>query len=59
MLDPRAVHAERLGHLGEVGVGEVGAEGDEAGGLHLELDEAERAVVEHDELHRQAAVAGG
>ena len=41
------------------GIGEVGAEGHEAGGLHLELDEAERAVVEHDDLHREVELLEG
>ena len=29
------------------------------GGLHLELDERQRAVVEHDDLHRQLVLAQG
>ena len=40
-------------HGGEIGVLEIGAGIEEAGGLLLELDEAERAVVEDDHLHRQ------
>ena len=41
------------------GVVELGAEVDEAGGLHLQLDEGQRAVVEHDDLHRQPLLAEG
>ncbi len=59
MFDSLAVHPERLCHCGEVGIGQVGAEVHETAGLHLELDEAERAVVEHDDLHREVELLEG
>ena len=57
ILDPHAFDAHRIGHGGEVGVLELAAGIEEAARLHLHLDEAQRAVVEHDHLHRQAELA--
>src|SRR6266581_194314 len=42
-----------LGHGREVRIIETGPKIEEARGLLLELDEAERTVVEHDDLHGQ------
>ncbi len=52
----RKLDADRLGDGGEVRVLEVGAEGDEPGGLHLEFDEVERGVVVDDDLDRQVVL---
>ena len=54
IFEPDAANADRLGHGGEIRILELGAEVQEARRLLLELDEAERAVVEDDDLHRQA-----
>ena len=59
VIDPFAVHAERLRNGGEVWIGEIGAEGHETSGFHLELHEAKRAVVEHDDFHRKAELLEG
>ena len=40
-LDAHAVQPDRAGHLREARVVEVGAEVDDADGLHLELDEGQ------------------
>ena len=42
-----------LGHCREVRIVEFGPKIEEARGLLLELDETERAVVEHDDFHGQ------
>ena len=52
-VEPDPADADRLGHRGEVRILELRAEIEKARGFLLELDEAERAVVEHDDLHRQ------
>src|ERR1700692_389395 len=54
VLEPDPAHARRFGHGGKVGVLEAGAVVEKAGGLLLDLDETERAVVEHHDLHRQS-----
>ena len=51
--DPPALDAAGLGDLREVGIVQVGAEGDDPGRLHLQLHEVQRRVVEHDDLDRQ------
>ena len=53
ILDAGAENPGGLGELGEVRVDQVGAVGEPPGRLHLQLDEAERAVVEHHDLDRQ------
>ena len=53
VLDTRRVHAHRRRHRSKIRVLQPDAEIEEAGRHHLELDEAERAVVEDDDLHRQ------
>ena len=52
-LDTPSPDAERVADRGEVRVDQVGGEVHEAGGLHLELDEVQRGVVEDHHLHRQ------
>ena len=54
VFEPDPAHADGFGHCREIRVLEVGAEWEKTGGFLLELDEAERAVVEHDHLNRQA-----
>ena len=53
ILDPDAVQPDRPGDGGEVGVVQHGAELRQAALLLLELDHAEPAVVEDDQLDRQ------
>ena len=53
VLDADAVQAQRAGDRGEVGVVQHGAELGQPALLLLELDHAEAAVVEDDELDRQ------
>ena len=53
VLDADAAHADRLGDLGEVGVVQHRPELRQPDLLHLELDHAEAAVVEDDELDRE------
>src|SRR5208283_5990170 len=53
IFEADAANADRLGHRGKVRIDELGAEVEEAGGFLLELDEAERTVVEDDDLHRE------
>ena len=50
---PQAEETGGLGHLGEIGVVQVGREVEEASRLHLQLDEGERVVREHDDLDGQ------
>ena len=59
ILDARAVNAHRARHVREVGVVEAGAEFEQPGGLHFQLDEAEGAVVVDDDLHGQLPLADG
>ena len=59
VLDSLSVHPERGCDRGEVGIVELGSEVDEPVCLHLELDEAERTVVEDDDLHRQLPLLQG
>jgi hypothetical protein len=46
-------HTHRLCHCREVWIVELGPKIEEACGLLLELDEAECAVIEHDDFHGQ------
>ena len=48
-----AADPDGFGHRREVRIDKLGAEVEETGRLLLQLDEAERAVVEHDDFHRQ------
>ena len=48
-----------FGHRCKIGIVERGSGVDETGRLLLQLDEAERAVVEHHDLDRQAKLLGG
>ena len=59
VLDPNAVQPDRAGDGGEVGVVQHGAELGQPALLLLELDHAEPAVVEDDELDRQVVGDGG
>ena len=54
VLKPDPAHTDGFGHRGEIWVLELGAEWKKTGGFLFELDKAERAVVEHDHLYRQA-----
>ncbi len=47
------------GHGSEIGVHQRHAGLEEAGGLHLHLDEAERAVIQHHDLHGQLVLVEG
>jgi len=53
VFDPDSANANRFGHFREVRILEVHSEIEKAGGLLLQLDEPERAVVEDDNLDRQ------
>ena len=57
VLDPHAVQSDGARDFGEAGVVEVGAEGEDPVGLHLQLDEAQGAVVEDDDLDREPLLA--
>ena len=57
VFEPHAADADGFGHRREIRVLEFRAEIEEAGGLLLQLDEAERAVVEHHHLHRKPVAA--
>ncbi len=57
LLDPHAEQPGGPGDPGEVGVGQIGAVGDDPARLHLQLDERQRAVVEHDDLDRKLLLA--
>ena len=52
-LDPYALQAHRFGHRCEIWVHKISAEIKEAGGLLLQLDKTERAIIEDHQLHRQ------
>src|ERR1700688_216332 len=54
ILEPDPAHTTGFGHGGKVRVLEIRNEIEKAGGFLLDLDEAERAVVEDHDLHRQA-----
>src|SRR5207237_10228233 len=54
VLDPNAADADGLSHGSKIRVSEFSAEIEKPGGFLLQLDEAERAIVEHHDLHRQA-----
>src|SRR5215475_4257579 len=73
ILEADPAHADGFRHRREIRILELGAEVEKSRRLLLDLDEAERAVVEHDHLdrqivlnkrqkvahqHREAAVAG-
>jgi integrase len=53
ILQPDSSHTTGFGHGGKVRILELGTEVEKARGFLLDLDEAERAVVEHHDLHRQ------
>src|SRR6478672_9763585 len=53
IFESNAPYADGLGHGREIRVLQVHSEIEEAGGLLLQLDEAERAVVENHDLDRQ------
>src|SRR6185436_16082956 len=53
LLDAAAEDTHRLCDGGEVRIHQLGAEIDDARGLHLQLDEVQRRVVEDDHLDRQ------
>jgi hypothetical protein len=53
VLEPNGAHADGFGHRREIRILEFRAGGEETAGLLLELEEPERTVVEHDDLHRQ------
>jgi hypothetical protein len=57
VLHSDAGEPNRLGELGEVGVGELDAKRLDPGLLHLDVDEPKSSVIEHDELDRQPALA--
>ena len=57
VLDPVARQAGGLRDLGEVRIVEIGPDIEKTRRLHLHVDEAEQAVVEHHDLHRQAELA--
>ncbi|GJE69732.1 hypothetical protein CHKEEEPN_1261 [Methylorubrum podarium] len=59
ILDPAGMDADGVGHGGEIRVPQFDARFEIARGLHLQLDEAERAVVEDDDLHRQGLLRQG
>src|ERR1700738_708337 len=54
ILKPDPAHATGFGPGGKGRILELGPEVEKAGGFLLDLDEAERAVVEHHDLYRQA-----
>src|SRR6266446_7317049 len=54
VLDPDPADTNGFGHRGEVRVLELGAKWEKTGGFLLELDETERAIVEHHDLYREA-----
>jgi hypothetical protein len=54
VFEPDAADADCFGHRREIRVPELCAGVEKARGFLLELDKAERAVVEHDDFHRQA-----
>ncbi len=58
-LDPPAGYAHCPRHRGKVQVDQLAAGIQQAGGLHFQLDEAQRAVVEHDDFDRQPELAEG
>src|ERR1700758_2775959 len=53
VLESDSAPATGFGHCREVRVLELGAEWEKARRLLLELDKAERTIVEHDDLYRQ------
>ena len=57
VLDPHAVQSYRAGDLGETGVVEIRAEGDDPVSLHLQLHKGQGAVVQDDDLDRQPLLA--
>ena len=59
VFDPNAANPDGFGHCRKIRIVELGPVLQEAGRLLLELDEAERPVVEDDDLHRQLAAASG
>src|SRR5690349_6459814 len=54
ILEADAADPNSLRHRREVRVLKLGPEVEKSGGLLLELNEAERAVIEYNHLHRQA-----
>ena len=59
IFQAKGTDADRFGHFRKVGVIESCAMFDQASGFHLQLDEAERAIVEEDDFHRQLELANG
>jgi hypothetical protein len=57
LVDPRAEQPRGPGDPGEVGIVETSAVGDDPGGLHLQLHERQRVVVEHHDLHGKLLLA--
>jgi hypothetical protein len=57
MIHSLAIQTKSRGNRGKVRILEIGADVDEAGRFHLQFDEAERSVVEHDNSHRKFQLA--
>src|SRR5262252_10248871 len=53
ILEADSAHADGLRHRREIRILELGTEVEKSRRLLLDLDEAERAIVEHDHLDRQ------
>ena len=53
MLDPYGMEPDRASQVDKAGVVEIGPAVHDPVGLHLELDQRERAFFERDHLHRQ------
>ena len=54
LLDANSFNADGLRHGREIRIFDIAAGVEKAACLHLQFDEAERAIVQHDHLHRQA-----
>ena len=52
MLDPYGMEPDRASQVDKAGVVEIGPAVHDPVGLHLELDQRERAFFERDHLHR-------
>jgi len=59
IFQTKGTDANGFGHFREIGVIESRAMFEQARGFHLQLDEAERAIVEEDDFHRQLELANG
>ena len=59
VFEPDPAYAHGFGHDREIWVLECGPEREKPGGFLLELDEAERTVVEHHHLQREPVLRRG